>query len=87
MIVMTLEIESAVETTKAVVRTVESNVLNRGRNVVNVVHSEIQTGKRTVSDLKSLRPVAAVVDLTVGTVDNLGNLVKTQAEIFRSWVR
>ena len=65
---------------------VESNVRERGRNVMNVVGAEVQTGKQTLSDVAGLRPVAAVVDLVIGTVDNVGRLVKTQAEITRRWI-
>ena len=66
---------------------VESNVKERARNVMNVVHAEVQTGKTTLGDITNLKPVAAVVDLVVGTIDNVGALVKTQAEITRRWVR
>lgn len=76
-----------IEMAEAAVNMVESNIRERGRNVMHVVSSEIQTGKNTLNDVTGLRPVAAVVDLVVGTVDNVGALVKTQAEITRRWVR
>lgn len=66
---------------------VESNLRQRGQNVMHVVGAEVQTGKNTLNDLTGLRPVAAVVDIVVGTIDNVGSLVKTQAEITRRWVR
>lgn len=72
---------------EAAINMVESNIRERGRNVMHVVSSEIQTGKNTLNDVTGLRPVAAVVDLVVGTIDNVGALVKTQAEITRRWVR
>ena len=72
---------------EAAVSKVESNVRERVTNMVHVVGAEVQTGKNTINDIAGLRPVAAVVDLVVGTIDNVGALVKTQAEITRRWVR
>lgn len=72
---------------EAAVTKVESNLRERVTNVVHVVGAEVQTGKNTLNDITGLRPVAAVVDLVVGTIDNVGALVKTQAEITRRWVR
>ena len=66
---------------------VESNLRQRGQNVLSVVGAEVQTGKNTLNDVVALRPVAAVVDVVVGTIDNVGSLVKTQAEITRRWIR
>jgi len=66
---------------------VESNLRQRGQNVLSVVGAEVQTGKNTLNDVVALKPVAAVVDLVVGTVDNVGSLIKTQSEITRRWVR
>jgi len=77
-------IAMSVESTFAAV---ESNLRQRGQNVMSVVGAEVQTGKNTLNDVVALRPAAAVVDLVVGTIDNVGNLVKTQAEITRRWVR
>ena len=66
---------------------VESNVRERASNVIRVVGAEVQTGKNTLNDVTGMRPVAAAIDLVVGTIDNVGSLVKTQAEITRRWVR
>ena len=72
---------------EATFTTVESNLRQRGQNVLSVVGAEVQTGKNTLNDVVALRPVAAAVDVVVGTIDNIGSLIKTQAEITRRWVR
>jgi len=74
------------EVAEASYRTVESNLRQRSQNVMSVVGAELRTGKQTLNDVVALRPVAAIVDLVVGTVDNAGSFIKTQAEITRRWV-
>jgi hypothetical protein len=74
------------EVAEASYKTVESNLRQRSQNVMSVVGAELRTGKQTLNDVVALRPVAAIVDLVVGTVDNAGSFIKTQAEITRRWV-
>lgn len=65
---------------------VESNLKARGSSVRSAVNAEVSTVKTAVRDLIQLKPVKAVVGLVTETVDNIGDLIKDQAEITRRWV-
>jgi len=64
---------------------VERNLRDRAGAVKTSVGREIQIARTFVRDLVGLRPVKAVVDVTTETLDNVGDLVKSQAEITRRW--
>jgi len=65
---------------------VESNIKERIDVSWSLVKEEIETVKTFVNDLMSLKPVKAFVDLTVDTMDNIGDFIKRQAEITRRWI-
>lgn len=72
--------------TSGVVSKVQSNVQQRISTTKSTVNAEMATVRQATSELTSLKPVPAVLDLVVGTLDNVSSGVKKQAAIARSWV-
>jgi len=70
----------------AVVGKVEQNLKDRGGSVKTTISREVQIGKTFISDVIALKPVKAVVDVVIDTLDNGGDGVKRQAEIARRWL-
>ncbi len=66
---------------------VESKIKRRVDAAKNVATREVEIAKTFIGDLTGLRPVKAIIDLGVETLDNVGDLIKKQAEITREWVR
>ena len=66
---------------------VEGNVRARFESGKSTVSREVGIVKTFASDLLGLKPVKAVVDVTVDTLDNVGDFLKKQAEITRSWAQ
>jgi len=65
---------------------VEGNIKQRVDATKTLARTEINIVKTGVTDLIALRPVKAVVDVVIGTLDNAGDFIKKQAEITREWV-
>ena len=71
----------------AAVSKVDNNIKDRVRSVGSIVSKEMVTGSVVVTDLINIKPVTAAVDIVVGTLDNVGDFIKEQAEITRRWLR
>lgn len=65
---------------------VKRNLKDRFTAVKDVPKREFNIVKTAFRNLVSLRPVPAVVDIIVDTIDNAGDFIKTQAEITRRWI-
>lgn len=65
---------------------VERNVKDRASSVRAVVNEEVNTVRTAIRDLVALKPIKAVVGLTVDTLDNVGDLVLKNADITRRWI-
>ena len=64
---------------------IESGVTARVDATRKTVKLEVEIGKTFVKDILSFRPVKAIIDLGVDTLENVGDLIKKQAEITRKW--
>jgi len=64
---------------------IKTNLSDRADAVKTMVSDEIATIKTSVELLKGLKPVQAGVNLTKGTVVNILDMVRKQAEITRRW--
>jgi hypothetical protein len=67
-------------------RKVESGITKRADAARNGIKREVAIGRTFVGDLTSLRPIKAVIDVVVDTIDNVGDFVKEQASITREWI-
>lgn len=65
---------------------VKRNLKDRFTEVKRVPKRELEIVKTSVRDIVALKPVPAVVDLVVDTIDNIGDFVKTQSSITRRWI-
>jgi hypothetical protein len=65
---------------------VEAGVKSRVDATRDAVKREVDIVRTFVRDVAGLKPVKAVIDLGVDTLDNVGDWVKRQAEITRKWV-
>lgn len=65
---------------------VESGVKDRVDATRDTVKKEVEIVRTFVKDISTLRPVKAVIDLGVDTLDNIGDFLKGQAEITRRWI-
>lgn len=65
---------------------VERNVKDRVASGRTIVTEEMNTVRTAIKDLVALKPVKAVVGLTVDTLDNVGDLVLKNADITRRWI-
>jgi len=63
----------------------ESNIRARVGSIRGAASKEMNIISGSVSDLTGLRPVPAVVNLVVGTIENAADVVKDQARITRNW--
>jgi len=66
---------------------VERGIKSRVDATRESVKREVDIVRTFVRDIAGLKPVKAVIDLGVDTLDNIGDLIKKQAEITREWVR
>ena len=66
---------------------VESKIKRRVDAARSAASREVDIAKTFVRDITGLKPVKAVIDVGVDTLDNVGDLVKAQAGLFREWVR
>lgn len=64
---------------------VERGIQERVDATRDTVKKEVGIVRTFVQDIASLKPVKAVVDLGVNTLDNVGDFIKKQAEITREW--
>jgi len=64
---------------------VERNIRERVASARETASRQVEVVRTAVRELLSLKPVAATVDLVVDTIDNVGDFLKKQAEIFRRW--
>lgn len=64
---------------------VEKGVKDRVDATRETAKKEVDVVKTFVEDIISLRPVKAVIDLGIDTLDNVGDFIKKQAEITRKW--
>ena len=67
-------------------RKVESGVKERVEVTRKAVGKEVEIVRTFVKDISTLKPVKAVIDLGIDTMDNLGDLIKDQARITREWM-
>lgn len=67
-------------------RKVESGITKRADSARNTIKREVSIGRTFIGDLTSLKPVKAVIDVVVDTIDNVGDLIKEQASITREWI-
>lgn len=58
--------------------------VDAGRKLVD---DEIATLRRAADELLEIAPVKATLDLVVGTIDNVANFIKKQAELTRERAR
>ncbi len=65
---------------------VETGVKDRVDATRDSVKKEVDIVKTFVKDITTLKPVKAVIDLGIDSLDNVGDLIKKQAEITRKWV-
>lgn len=65
---------------------VESNVKDRVSETRRFAKKEIDVAKSFIDNILDLKPVKAVVDLTVGTLENTGDMLKKHGEITRRWL-
>ena len=65
---------------------VKRNLKRRAEAVKALPKRELNIVKSSVRNLVSLKPVPAVVDLVSDTIENVGDFVKEQAAVTRSWV-
>lgn len=68
-----------------VVGKLERNIGDRVTNIGHTIGKEVDIGKTSVDELIGLKPVQSLVGLITETLDNLGDMVKTQASISRRW--
>jgi len=66
---------------------VERGVKSRVDATRDAVKKEVDIVRTFVRDIAGLKPVKAVIDVGVDTLDNVGDLLKKQAEITREWLR
>lgn len=65
---------------------VKTNLKDRFTAIKDVPKREFNIVKTSFRNLVSLKPVPAVIDLVVDSIDNVGDFVKTQASITRRWI-
>lgn len=56
-------------------------------SVKTTVDNEINTLRKTVDKALEIAPVQAMTDLIFGSINNVGNFIKKQAEITRERVK
>lgn len=66
---------------------VERGIQSRVDATRDTVKKEVDIVRTFVKDIASLKPVKAVIDLGVDTLDNVGDFIKKQAEITREWAK
>lgn len=66
---------------------VESGVKERVEVTRKAVGTQVNIVRTFVKDIASLKPVKAVIDLGIDTLDNVGDLIKEQARITREWMK
>ena len=66
---------------------VERGIQSRVDATRDAVKKEVGIVRTFVKDIASLKPVKAVIDLGVDTMDNAGALIKEQARITRGWMK
>lgn len=64
---------------------VETNIKERLGSGKSLVSNEVSTIKGSVNKLFNLRPIPAILQVTVGTIDNVGRFVEDQANTTRKW--
>ena len=65
---------------------VERGIKSRVDVTRSAVKKEVDIVRTFVKDIAGLKPVKAVIDLGVDTLDNIGDLIKEQAKITREWI-
>ncbi|MEM3485004.1 MAG: hypothetical protein QXI12_05230 [Candidatus Methanomethyliaceae archaeon] len=68
------------------VNRLDDNFKRRVDSVFRFTSREIEIARKSFNDLVNLKPVQAVLGVTVETIDNVGDLVKDQAKITREWL-
>ncbi|MEM4188296.1 MAG: hypothetical protein QXN56_03955 [Candidatus Hadarchaeum sp.] len=64
----------------------DDNFKRRLDSVFRFTSREVEIARKSFNDLVNLKPVQAVLGVTVETIDNVGDLVKDQAKITREWL-
>jgi len=64
---------------------VESKIKRRVDTTRDAVKREVDIARTFVRDVTGLKPVKAVIDVGVDTLDNIGDWLKRQAELTREW--
>ncbi|TRZ48291.1 MAG: hypothetical protein D4S01_10600 [Dehalococcoidia bacterium] len=72
---------------KEVPAKIETGVKARVDATRDSVKKEVEIAKTFVKDITTLKPVKAVIDLGLDTLDNVGDLIKKQAELTRDWIK